>query len=33
MGIAAENIMLISKHIAVEMIDTSPYIQAVLGTN
>jgi multicomponent Na+:H+ antiporter subunit D len=32
-GIAAENIMLVSKHIAIEMMNTTPYIQAVLGTN
>src|SRR5690606_4663592 len=31
-GFGAENIMLISKHIAAEMMDTSPYIKAVLGT-
>lgn len=31
-GFGAENIMLISKHIAAEMLDTSPYIEAVLGT-
>jgi len=30
-GFGAENIMLISKHIASEMMDTSPYIKAVLG--
>jgi multicomponent Na+:H+ antiporter subunit D len=30
-GIAAENIMIVSKHIAVEMKDTSPYVRAVLG--
>jgi multicomponent Na+:H+ antiporter subunit D len=32
-GFAAENIMLVSKRIAAEMLDTTPYIQAVLGTN
>jgi len=32
-GFGAENIMLISKHIAAEMMDTSPYIKAVLGND
>jgi len=30
-GFGAENIMVISKHIAAQMMDTSPYIKAVLG--
>ncbi|WP_028298167.1 proton-conducting transporter membrane subunit [Olivibacter sitiensis] len=30
-GLAAENIVVVVKHIAAEMIDTSPYIDAVLG--
>ncbi len=30
-GLGAENIALIAKHIAAEMMDTSPYIEAVLG--
>src|SRR5690554_840393 len=30
-GFGAENIMSISKHIAAQMMDTSPYIKAVLG--
>src|SRR5690606_30063930 len=32
-GLAAENMMAIAKHIAGEMKDTTPYIEAVLGTN
>ncbi len=30
-GLGAENIVLVAKHIAGEMMDTSPYIEAVLG--
>ena len=30
-GLGAENIVLVAKHIAAEMMDTSPYIEAVLG--
>lgn len=30
-GLGAENIVLVAKHIAAEMMDTTPYIEAVLG--
>lgn len=30
-GFGAENIMVVSKHIAAQMLDSEPYIQAVLG--
>ena len=32
-GLAAENVTQVAKHIAGEMKDTTPYIEAVLGTN
>lgn len=32
-GLAAEHIVMLVDHIAVEMMDPTPYIQAVLGTN
>jgi len=32
-GFGAEHIMLVSKHIASQMIDTTPYIKAVLGSD
>jgi len=32
-GLGAENIMAVAKHIAGEMKDTTPYIEAVLGTD
>lgn len=32
-GLGAEQIILVAKHIAAEMMDTSPYISAVLGSN
>ena len=32
-GFGAEHIMLVSKHIASQMIDTTPYVKAVLGSD
>lgn len=32
-GLAAEHIVMLVDHIAVELMDPTPYIQAVLGTN